>query len=178
MHETFSLCLGLHDGNPCAGISLRPSTSSNPRVTCTSHTPLRFRPVQQAALAKRLHLGHSTAPSHSSRLVCVTVSALCPISSLSGALRNTQVLNGTQALIEETILGDLLDVFRALECPGSSCTALQTQPVSNVFNMIHTQVFLPPSAHSREYFLCIHPSNTQRCEEWGPYMSLSTSQIS
>lgn len=47
------------------------------------------------------------------------------------------------------------DVFLALECPESSCTALQTQPVSNVFNTIHSQLFLPLSAHSRKLFAFI-----------------------
>lgn len=133
IHEAFSLCLGRSMMDlEAAGISLHsPAQAAIPRSpphpTHHWHFGL-FSLSQKAALAKRLHSGHSTAPSPSSDTICVTVSALCPTSNLSGALRNTQVLNGAPALVEETVLGEVLNVawhWSVLRAPALPCEHCQ-----------------------------------------------------
>lgn len=110
-----------------------------------------------------LHIPHTlrfwAAQPEPAGMICVPVSARVP----SAALGSRYCMQHKHWLKKQ-----IPDVFLALECPESSCTALQTQPVSNVFNTIHSQLFLPLSAHSRKPFLCIHPSKAQCCEEWGP----------
>lgn len=110
-HEAFSLCLGRSMmGLEAAGISLHPPThaaipGSPPHPTHHWHFGL-FSLSQQAALAKRLHSGHSTAPSPSSRLdLCHCGCSVSHHSNLRGALSSIQVLNGTQALVRKQSWG-------------------------------------------------------------------------
>lgn len=80
-------------GLEAAGISLHPPAQaaipgSPPHPTHHWHFGL-FSLSQQAAFAKRLHSGCSTAPSPAPDLICVTVSALCPITAIWEVLLGT-----------------------------------------------------------------------------------------